>query len=44
LGGKDAEAWIDRRVGNMLAAYHPELAVGRDAPCRSGSTRFESTS
>jgi hypothetical protein len=29
LGGKDAEAWIDRRVGNMLAVYHPELAIGR---------------
>jgi hypothetical protein len=29
LGGKDAEAWIDRRVGNMLAVYHPGLAIGR---------------
>jgi hypothetical protein len=29
LGGKDAEAWIDRRAGNMLAVYHPGLAVGR---------------
>src|ERR1700680_4862257 len=29
LGGKDAEAWVDRRVGNMLAVYHPGLAVGR---------------
>jgi len=37
LGGKDAEAWIDRRVGNMLAVYHPGLEPHRSRrPCHDG--------